>query len=46
MLYFNYDGNNRLTTLSGSLSRSLVYDPLGNLTSDGVRNMTLVTTAT
>jgi YD repeat-containing protein len=40
MLYFNYDGNNRLATLSGSLSRSLVYDPLGNLTSDGVRNMT------
>lgn len=40
MLHFTYDGNNRLTTLSGSLSRALTYDQLGNIQTDGVRNMT------
>lgn len=40
LLNFSYDSNNRLTTVSGSLLRSLVYDPLGNIQSDGVRNMT------
>ena len=39
LINFTYDGNNRLDSTSGSLSRTLSYDPLGNIRTDGVKTL-------
>lgn len=37
-LSFAYDASNRLASVSGSLQRSMTYDQLGNMISDGARS--------